>query len=312
MCECLATTNHHGSRISEVESPESKAISCPCSTSSRECHNGYSSTAACARCTKEEAAWKESRTWWSRSSDRNVCECAQGMQHCSPQYSYPLPNYVQVGPMLPKSILKPAVPLTPPKVIPSFTELQSKRSTSKPRSPTRTEELLIDFSTPGPGRSQSDVAMTGSENVDDPFSPTHRPASSEVLEQSEGQDEASRKRKADKQAILEQRAARRKSMANRRVSFAPEATLHTWSVMEMAEDSTTSSASNSTRRQSSMTTQQSPGTRLSPEKPNATDRLEIPSEQIAEPQVLASPAHQRDLHQKTRRRQSSTEPETQL
>ena len=54
------------------------------------------------------------------------------------------------------------------------------------------------------------------------------------------------KRQEEKKAILERRAARRKSLANRRVSFAPEATLHTWSVVELAEDSTTSSASNST------------------------------------------------------------------
>lgn len=41
-------------------------------------------------------------------------------------------------------------------------------------------------------------------------------------------------------------------LANRRVSFAPEATLHTWNVVEIAEDSTSSSASNSTRRASSL------------------------------------------------------------
>lgn len=41
-------------------------------------------------------------------------------------------------------------------------------------------------------------------------------------------------------------------LANRRVSFAPEATLHTWNVVEIAEDSTSSSASNSTRRSSSL------------------------------------------------------------
>lgn len=41
-------------------------------------------------------------------------------------------------------------------------------------------------------------------------------------------------------------------MANRRVSFAPEATLHTWNVVELNEDSTSSSAANSTRRASSL------------------------------------------------------------
>ncbi|QIW97100.1 hypothetical protein AMS68_002618 [Peltaster fructicola] len=38
----------------------------------------------------------------------------------------------------------------------------------------------------------------------------------------------------------ERKAARRKSMANRRVSFAPEATLHTWDVIEYMKDHTTS------------------------------------------------------------------------
>ena len=37
-----------------------------------------------------------------------------------------------------------------------------------------------------------------------------------------------------------EKAARRKSMMNRRVSFAPEATLHTWDIVEYAKDHTTS------------------------------------------------------------------------
>src|SRR6202044_3783139 len=80
----------------------------------------------------------------------------------------------------------------------------------------------------------------------------------EEQETSAREREAEERRKSEKQAILEQRAARRKSMANRRVSFAPEATLHTWNVVELVEDSTTSSASNSTRRQSSITSANSP------------------------------------------------------
>ena len=81
-------------------------------------------------------------------------------------------------------------------------------------------------------------------------------------------------------------------MANRRVSFAPEATLHTWSVMELAEDSTTSSSSNSTRRQSSMTAQQSP---LASEAP------QVPAPPQEEALVKASPA-------KKRRRESEMPP----
>lgn len=98
-------------------------------------------------------------------------------------------------------------------------------------------------------------------------------------------------------------------LANRRVSFAPEATLHTWDVVELPEDSTTSSA-NSTRRASAMSAvsqsphpQQSSGPSTDASEPPST-----PPEQIEETTVKASPAHQRDLHQKKRRRSSGIPP----
>ncbi|KAI1621651.1 hypothetical protein EDD37DRAFT_638712 [Exophiala viscosa] len=215
-----------------------------------------------------------------------------------------------------KSILKPSIPLTPPKVIPTFDELR-KRSTGKGRSPVKTaaEDLLIDFSTPGPTRREgAETSMSGTENVADPFSPITRrsPRRQEVdnTETREREREEERKRKAEKQAILERRAARRKSLANRRVSFAPEATLHTWSVMELAEDSTTSSASNSTRRQSSMTVQQSPVKVAGPSEAHTVPST--PAEQIDDPIVTDSPEHQRNLHQRKRRRRSSGGPEVML
>ncbi|KIW72188.1 hypothetical protein PV04_00401 [Phialophora macrospora] len=210
-----------------------------------------------------------------------------------------------------KSILKPTVPLTPPKAIPTFDELR-KRSTGKGKSPTKNtaEELLIDFSTPGPSKQDGkDVSLSGAETVADPFSPIARPSprKSNATEQSaeaiELEREEERRRQAEKEAILERRAARRKSMANRRVSFAPEATLHTWSVMELAEDSTTSSASNSTRRQSSMTAQQSPVKSL--QSPERVQTPATPTTQTDEDVIKESPANQRDLHQKKRRRRSS-------
>lgn len=161
---------------------------------------------------------------------------------------------------------------------------------------------MIDFSTPGPSRQTGeDVAVSGAENILDPFSPTKAPPDAQT---EEAQEEEEALRQAKKQAILDRRAERRKSMANRRVSFAPEATLHTWSVMEAGEDSTTSSASNSTRRQSSMTAQQTPH-KPSPAGPQASERPTTPPEQAEEPQVVASPAHQRDLHQRKRRRNSN-------
>ena len=100
--------------------------------------------------------------------------------------------------------------------------------------------------------------------------------------------------------------------ANRRVSFAPEATLHTWNVVELPEDSTTSSAStNSTRRASGFTTVAgSPnGAPRSSMPPSAvSEPPSTPPEQAEEPQVTASPVNQRNLHQKKRRRSSGVPP----
>ncbi|KAL9621140.1 MAG: hypothetical protein Q9160_004391 [Pyrenula sp. 1 TL-2023] len=219
-----------------------------------------------------------------------------------------------------KSILKPTVPLTPPQAIPTF-EASRKQSTGRGnnKSPRKNadEDLLIDFSTPGP--STKGPMVSSSENLSNPFSPLPtklipNKVDSGLNEGDEGTkteelDEEARRR-SEKQAILDQRAARRKSMANRRVSFAPEATLHTWNVVELAEDSTTSSASNSTRRQSSMTASQSPliDVHSPAPEPDPSDPPSTPPEQVEEPLVKASPAHQRDLHQKKHRRRSSGVP----
>ena len=241
------------------------------------------------------------------------------------RYSYNhTDSKVQPSPTFPiKSILKPAIPLTPPKAIPTFDETR-KRSTGKRKgnSPSKdgAEDLLIDFSTPAPCADAHGVraSMEGSGNVLDPFSPVTRSKSpkaktitvrtEEAQEMSAHEQEGEERRRSEKQAILEQRAARRKSMANRRVSFAPEATLHTWNVVELAEDSTTSSASNSTRRQSSVTAAHSPLKQAKSPGPDAEpiDTPSTPPEQTEEPLVEASPAHQRDMHQKKRRRRSST------
>ncbi|KAF7513821.1 hypothetical protein GJ744_007872 [Endocarpon pusillum] len=217
-----------------------------------------------------------------------------------------------------KSILKPPVPLTPPKAIPPFDEHRKRsigRSARKSPKPNGTEQLLIDFSTPVSSRAVTTI--TGAENVQDPFSPTKIVPSpdgartpldpGEEPEAAKREKEAEELRKAQKQAILDQRAARRKSMANRRVSFAPEATLHTWNVIEMVEDSTTSSASNSTRRRSTMTAAQTSNKSeqiLTPES-DQNEPPSTPPEQVKQPLVKASPANQRDMHQKHNRRRSS-------
>lgn len=73
---------------------------------------------------------------------------------------------------------------------------------------------------------------------------------------------------------LAARAARRQSLGNRRVSFAPEATLHTWDVVEYYGDATPSSASgsNSTGRLSTIEATPTPTTSTSaPESPKLPD-----------------------------------------
>lgn len=214
-------------------------------------------------------------------------------------------NALKIPPVIqPRSILKPTIPLTPPKAIPSFDELRRK-SSIKETSPGKNvaEDLLIDFSTPGPGRSSIPVNdMSGMDNLVDPFSLI---ANLNNAQERASPDQDEERRQAEKKAIMEQRAARRKSLAKRRVSFAPEATLHTWSVMELAEDSTTSSASNSTRRQSSMAAAQSPMPQVStPGTSHETERPSTPIEQENGEVVSDTPGSQRKLHQRKRRRSS--------
>ncbi|KAF2754970.1 Spc7-domain-containing protein [Pseudovirgaria hyperparasitica] len=103
------------------------------------------------------------------------------------------------------------------------------------------------------------------------------------------------------------REARRKSLANRRVSFAPEATLHTWDVIEYIENATNSSSSSSSTRRNSAAPNRSPqenaAAQLSDVEPPST-----PQEQLDEPIIKESPGNQRDAHQKKRRRSSGIPP----
>ncbi|KAF3040266.1 hypothetical protein E8E12_004246 [Didymella heteroderae] len=98
--------------------------------------------------------------------------------------------------------------------------------------------------------------------------------------------------------------ARRKSLAKRRVSFAPEATLHTWDVVEYMRDATSSSAASDATRRASLASQaQNPES--DPVEPPST-----PPEQLVEPaqQAESSPANQRESHQKKNRRSSGIPP----
>ncbi|KAL4885842.1 hypothetical protein BJY04DRAFT_230099 [Aspergillus karnatakaensis] len=150
-----------------------------------------------------------------------------------------------------KSILKPTVPVSPVRKIPTFEETRKKTparggSEEENGKSAMKEGLLIDFDTPA---QQSVDKGDDTANPFDTFNAsTIRDEMAAVREQEEKE-----RRERERKAALQQREARRKSMANRRVSFAPEATLHTWNVVEIPDDSTSSSASNSTRRASSLT-----------------------------------------------------------
>ncbi|TAQ84028.1 hypothetical protein B7494_g7648 [Chlorociboria aeruginascens] len=211
----------------------------------------------------------------------------------------------------PKSILKPTMP--PLREIPAHISTR-KGSPNKSTPPMPQVENLIDFDVEPSGPS-----VTGAENLPNPFNEDIDAANETrvILRTEEEQQAAAREREEKEREAIERditsrRDARRKSLANRRVSFAPEATLHTWDVVVEYQDSTTSSNStNSTRRASST----AGGLLGSPHPqgsgPPSSDPSEPPStppEQVEEPTVTASPAHQRDLHQKRRRRSSGIPP----
>ncbi|KAJ6171934.1 hypothetical protein N7470_001001 [Penicillium chermesinum] len=191
-----------------------------------------------------------------------------------------------------KSILKPTVPVSPVRNIPSFEE--TRRRTPARDVPSQTnaksneaggEGLLIDFATPPqPSNPENETS-----NPFDTFNAAS--AVRDEMAATKERDEQER-RDRERQNILEKREARRKSMANRRVSFAPEATLHTWNVVEIPEDQTSSSAANSTRRASSVANSQDLP------QPAPSREKDIPSSPgDAESDFGFSPVRQQDLEQ---------------
>lgn len=114
-----------------------------------------------------------------------------------------------------KSILKPTVPVSPVRNIPSFEE-------TRRRSPSRDEarrsadhadqnaqgkgDLLIDFATP------PQPSIAGSEKLDNPFDTFN--ATSAIRDEMAATRERDEKerRERERQSILEKREARRKSM----------------------------------------------------------------------------------------------------
>ncbi|KAL8918237.1 MAG: hypothetical protein Q9208_007465 [Pyrenodesmia sp. 3 TL-2023] len=232
-----------------------------------------------------------------------------------------------------KSILKPTVPLSPPKHIPPHSSAR-KGPASPRKSPSRAspqkpdmgaqEGVLIDISDGTDGVSLPAVALPNPFGGASPKRGTaadFMSAQAEYLvavRTEEEQQQAVRRREQQEKEndLVARKDARRKSLANRRVSFAPEATLHTWDVVELPEDSTTSSASgNSTRRASGLSTLATPSIPQPRSPLPSSDVTSPPSTPAAQPQaqveesqVKASPAQQRDLYQKKRRRGSAIPP----
>ncbi|OAG10484.1 Spc7-domain-containing protein [Paraphaeosphaeria sporulosa] len=97
------------------------------------------------------------------------------------------------------------------------------------------------------------------------------------------------------------REARRKSLARRRVSFNPEATLHSWDIVAYAHDETSSTVSDATRRASAVAKEPAQPSSDAEEPPSTPpERVEEP-----EPESGSSPGNQRDAHRKKNRRRSS-------
>lgn len=100
------------------------------------------------------------------------------------------------------------------------------------------------------------------------------------------------------------KAARRKSMMNRRVSFAPEATLHTWDIIEQAQDQTTSTDSaESTRRGSAFRRSSS-----SPSQGSDVDEFASSAQDAEDAELLSSPVAQDRASKKIARRSSGIPP----
>ncbi|KAH8816368.1 hypothetical protein F5884DRAFT_775887 [Xylogone sp. PMI_703] len=188
----------------------------------------------------------------------------------------------------PRSILKPTMPPLP--------EIPPRRTSprkSAPQPSTKASDNLMDFSIGG---------VAGADSLSSPFNVGNNDERRIALRTEQEQQAAAREREEKERREMEKeitarREARRKSLANRRVSFAPEATLHTWDVVVEYQDSTTSSSANSTRRASSASgTSQSGGLDSDPSEPPST-----PPGQSEEEEDLA-------LQQKKRRRSSGIPP----
>lgn len=207
---------------------------------------------------------------------RVVClPCAQRDSLCSSSAlanTHPLQSLAAPSRPPPRSILKPTIPLL--QEIPPHKPKKGNAST-------------------GPGASGSNR----SDNTDN--SGTKVALRTEEEQQAAAREREERERTQMEKEVNDRREARRKSLANRRVSFAAEATLHTFHEVEYMQDSTTST--DSTRRTSSVAAP-SPAPLANEHESDGSEPPSTPPEQAET--VAESPANQRDLHQKKHRRSS--------
>ncbi|KAI1431379.1 hypothetical protein GGR50DRAFT_679906 [Xylaria sp. CBS 124048] len=176
---------------------------------------------------------------------------------------------------LPRSILKPTMPQLPE--IPPHKSKGPARKSPPSSSVQGLEELPNPFQTDDPSSSGTKIALRTEEE-----------------QQAAAREREERERAQLEKEIHDRREARRKSLANRRVSFAAEATLHTFHEIEYMQDSTTST--DSTRRASSLVAQSNSSS--GPVDPPST-----PPEQT-EDLLSASPEDQRSIHPKHQLRSS--------
>lgn len=175
----------------------------------------------------------------------------------------------------PRSILKPTIPLAE---IPSFKSRIPQPVNNHPNSENTPDENDVS------GSSGTKVAVRSEED-----------------QQATARDREEQERVATEKEAKDRREARRKSLANRRVSFAAEATLHTFHEIEYMQDSTTST--DSTRRASSLAARSPAAPQTDKTDENSSGPPSTPPEQIEET-VAKSPEDQRRLHQKSHRRSS--------
>ncbi|KAI1827171.1 Spc7-domain-containing protein [Xylaria intraflava] len=174
------------------------------------------------------------------------------------------------------------------------------RSILKPTMPQLPE--IPPHKSKGPSRkSPPSDTVQGLDKLPNPFRDDDSSSSGTkiALRTEEEQQAAAREREEKERAQLEKeikdrREARRKSLANRRVSFAAEATLHTFHEIEYMQDSTTST--DSTRRASSLAAQPSVSA-------GSIDPPSTPPDHV-EDLVPASPEDQRNPHGRNQHRSS--------